>query len=62
MQQLAINFTRIIRGFIINEGRTGEYFNVLAEFTQIFGSAAYIVQTFVGDAVAVSIQWLCEKK
>ncbi|EKM77656.1 hypothetical protein AGABI1DRAFT_115203 [Agaricus bisporus var. burnettii JB137-S8] len=51
--QLAINFTRIIRGFIINEGRTEEYYNVLAEFTQIFGSTVYILQTFVGDAVAI---------
>ncbi len=55
IQQLAVNFTRIIRGFIINEGQTGDYYNKLAEFTQIFGSALYIVQTFVGDAVAVRI-------
>ncbi|KAF5353948.1 hypothetical protein D9756_007177 [Leucocoprinus leucothites] len=50
---VAINFTRIIRGFIVNEGHTGDYYNVLAEFTQIFGSAMYIVQTFVGDGVAI---------
>ncbi|KAF9447819.1 hypothetical protein P691DRAFT_775845 [Macrolepiota fuliginosa MF-IS2] len=51
--QLAINFTRIIRGFIVHEGHTEDYYNVLAEFTQIFGSAMYIVQTFVGDGVAI---------
>jgi len=51
--QLAVNFTRIIRGFVIHEGHTEDYYNVLAEFTQIFGSALYIVQTFVGDAVAL---------
>jgi len=51
--QLAVNFTRIIRGFVVNEGHTGEYYNQLAEFTQIFGSTLYILQTFVGDAVAI---------
>lgn len=51
--QVAINFTRIIRGFIVHEGHTEEYYNVLAEFTQIFGSTMYIVQTFVGDGVAI---------
>ncbi|KXN85650.1 hypothetical protein AN958_10987, partial [Leucoagaricus sp. SymC.cos] len=51
--QLGTNFTRVIRGFVIHEGNTGAYYNVLAEFTQIFGSALYIVQTFVGDGVAI---------
>ncbi|KNZ77363.1 hypothetical protein J132_05791 [Termitomyces sp. J132] len=51
--QLGINFTRIIRGFVVNEGHTEAYYNVLDEFTQIFGSAMYIVQTFVGDGVAI---------
>ncbi|EKM76190.1 hypothetical protein AGABI1DRAFT_115946, partial [Agaricus bisporus var. burnettii JB137-S8] len=51
--QLAINFTRIVRGFVVHQGHTEEYYNVLAEFTQIFGSTLYILQTFVGDAVAI---------
>ncbi|KAJ3576013.1 hypothetical protein NP233_g705 [Leucocoprinus birnbaumii] len=51
--QLAVNFTRIVRGFVMNAGHTGEYFNELAEFTQVFGSALYIVQTFLGDGVAI---------
>lgn len=55
LQQLAINFTRIVRGFVVHQGHTEEYYNVLAEFTQIFGSTLYILQTFVGDAVAVSV-------
>jgi len=51
--QLAVNFARVIKGFIIFGDNTEVFYNQLAEFTQVFGSTMYIVQTFVGDGVAI---------
>ncbi|KXN82179.1 hypothetical protein AN958_02988 [Leucoagaricus sp. SymC.cos] len=56
--QLGVNFTRVIRGFIINEGHTEDYYNQLAESTNVFSAALYIVQTFVGDGIAVRVRFI----
>ncbi|KAJ6576706.1 hypothetical protein DFH09DRAFT_1031478 [Mycena vulgaris] len=53
---VAVNFTRIIKAFIIFAGATGgpaAFFNQLAEFTQMFGSTLYVIQTLVGDALVL---------
>ena len=55
-QHIGINYTRIIKAFIIfrNEpGGPAAFFNQLSEFTQIFGSTIYIAQTLIGDSVVV---------
>lgn len=55
-QHIGVNFTRIIKAFIIfrNEpGGPAAFFNELSEFTQIFGSTIYVAQTLVGDGVVV---------
>lgn len=53
MQQLGVNFTRAIRALVIFQDSPKSYWNQLSEPTQVFGSALYIIQTFVGDSVAV---------
>ncbi|KAF8735513.1 hypothetical protein AX14_001946 [Amanita brunnescens Koide BX004] len=53
---IGVNFTRIIKAFIIfrNEpGGPAAFFNELSEFTQIFGSTIYVAQTLVGDGVVL---------
>ena len=56
IQHIAVNFTRIIKAFIIYRNELGgpaAFFNELSEFTQIFGSTIYVAQTLVGDGVVV---------
>jgi len=51
---IGVNYTRIIQAFIIYRDEPGgpaAFFNELSQFTQIFGSTLYIVQTIVGDSV-----------
>ncbi|KAJ6576705.1 hypothetical protein DFH09DRAFT_366223 [Mycena vulgaris] len=53
---IGVNYTRILRAFIIYKdepGGTPAYFNMLSEFTQVFGSAIYVAQTLVGDSVVL---------
>lgn len=48
-----MNFTRIIEAFIYHpndEGGPAAYFNKLSNFTNLFGSAIYLLQTLIGDA------------
>lgn len=48
-----MNFTRIIEAFVIHkddQGGPAAYFNNLSNFTNLFGSALYLVQTIIGDA------------
>ena len=55
-QHIGINYTRIIKAFIILRDRPGgpaAFYNELSEFTQIFGSAVTVAQTLIGDGVAV---------
>jgi len=50
---LGVNFTRIIEAFINHKNDKGgpaAYFNHLSNFTNLFGSALYLVQTIIGDA------------
>lgn len=57
-KHIGVNFTRIIKAFIIFKNEPGgpaAFFNELSEFTQIFGSTIYIGQTLIGDGVAVCI-------
>ncbi|KXN85647.1 hypothetical protein AN958_10984, partial [Leucoagaricus sp. SymC.cos] len=51
--QLGVNFTRVIRGLILYKDSTTEYWDLISERTQLYGSAMYICQSFIGDAVAV---------
>ena len=56
IQHIGVNFTRIIKAFIIYRNELGgpaAFFNELSEFTQIFGSTIYVAQTLVGDGVVV---------
>lgn len=53
---VAVNFTRIIKAFIIFRDAPGgpaSFFNRLSEFTQMFGSTLYVAQTLLGDALAL---------
>ncbi|KIJ34296.1 hypothetical protein M422DRAFT_70236 [Sphaerobolus stellatus SS14] len=53
---IGVNFTRIIKAFIIfrNEpGGPAAFFNRLSEFTQMFGSTLYVAQTLLGDAIVL---------
>jgi len=53
---IGVNYTRILRAFIIDRDEPGgpsAYFNMLSEFTQVFGSAIYVAQTLVGDSVVL---------
>jgi len=56
-QHVGVNFSRIIKAFIIysdEPGGPGAYFNQLSNFTNIFGSAIYMAQTILGDGFVVS--------
>ncbi|KDQ49552.1 hypothetical protein JAAARDRAFT_186972 [Jaapia argillacea MUCL 33604] len=49
---IGVNFTRIIKAFIIFKNEPGgpaAYFNELSNFTNIFGSTIYVAQTLLGD-------------
>ncbi|KDQ26468.1 hypothetical protein PLEOSDRAFT_159616 [Pleurotus ostreatus PC15] len=53
---IAVNFTRIIKAFVIYKDEPGgpaAFFDKLAEFTQLFGSTIYVVQTLLGDSVVL---------
>ncbi|KAH9838082.1 uncharacterized protein C8Q71DRAFT_577470 [Rhodofomes roseus] len=53
---IGVNYTRIIKAFIIYRNEPGgpaAFFNELSEFTQIFGSTLYIAQTLIGDSVVL---------
>ncbi|KAI0761638.1 hypothetical protein BD413DRAFT_485452, partial [Trametes elegans] len=53
---IGINYTRIIRAFVTYRdvpGGPAAFFNRLSEFTQIFGSAVYVLLTLVGDSVVL---------
>ncbi|KAK7028272.1 hypothetical protein R3P38DRAFT_2935085 [Favolaschia claudopus] len=53
---VSVNFTRIIKAFIIHRDEPGgpaAFFNELSEFTQMFGSTLYVAQTLLGDALAL---------
>ncbi|KAJ3576011.1 hypothetical protein NP233_g707 [Leucocoprinus birnbaumii] len=51
--QLGINFARAIRGLILHRDVKPTYWNHLDDPTQVAGSVMYVLQTFVGDAVAL---------
>jgi len=49
---LGLNFSRIIEAFVIHrndEGGPASYFNILSNFSNMFGSALYLLQTLIGD-------------
>jgi len=51
--QLGVNFARIIEAFIVHRNGPGGpagYFDLLSNFTNLFGSALYLFQTLLGDA------------
>ncbi|KAL5492766.1 hypothetical protein ACEPAI_4213 [Sanghuangporus weigelae] len=53
---VAVNFTRIIKAFINFENAPGgpaSFFNELSEFTQMFGSTLYVLQTLIGDSMVL---------
>lgn len=59
-QHIGINYTRIIKAFIIYRNAPGgpaAFFNQLSEFTQIFGSTVYVAQTLIGDSVVVRLNY-----
>jgi hypothetical protein len=56
-QHIGVNYTRIYRAFITYRNAPGgpaAFFNQRSEFTQMFGSTLYVMQTLVGDSVVVS--------
>lgn len=51
---MATNFSRIILAFIIHADAPdgpAAFFNELSNYTQMFGSTLYIMQTLLGDAL-----------
>ncbi|OSD05842.1 hypothetical protein PYCCODRAFT_1361691, partial [Trametes coccinea BRFM310] len=53
---IGINYARIVKAFITFRDAPGgpaAFFNQLSEFTQIFGSTVYVVQTIIGDGVVL---------
>jgi len=53
---IATNFSRIILAFIVNgnaQGGPSAFFNELSNFTQMFGSTLYVLQTLIGDAMVL---------
>lgn len=59
-QHMATNFSRIILAFIIHADAPGgpaAFFNELSNFTQMFGSTLYVMQTLLGDALVVCTEF-----
>ncbi|KAI0352622.1 hypothetical protein OH77DRAFT_770519 [Trametes cingulata] len=53
---VATNFSRIILAFIVHADAPGgpaAFFNELSNFTQMFGSTLYVMQTLLGDAMVL---------
>ncbi|KAJ3841632.1 hypothetical protein EV361DRAFT_622033 [Lentinula raphanica] len=53
---IGVNYARIFLAFITYrnaEGGPAAFFNILSNFTQVFGSAIYVAQTLVGDSVVL---------
>ncbi|KAJ4483341.1 hypothetical protein J3R30DRAFT_3402085 [Lentinula aciculospora] len=53
---IGVNYARVFFAFVTYrnaEGGPAAFFNILSNFTQIFGSALYITQTLVGDSVVL---------
>ncbi|KAJ3934723.1 MAG: hypothetical protein NXY57DRAFT_1106944 [Lentinula lateritia] len=53
---ISINYARVFMAFITYrnaEGGPAAFFNILSNFTQVFGSAIYVTQTLVGDSVVL---------
>ncbi|KAI9059657.1 hypothetical protein FKP32DRAFT_1679718 [Trametes sanguinea] len=53
---IGINYTRIIKAFVTFRDAPGgpaAFFNQLSEFTQVFGSTVYVMQTIIGDTVVL---------
>lgn len=53
---IATNFSRIIFAFIVHANDPGgpaAFFNKLSNFTQMFGSTLYVLQTLIGDALVL---------
>ncbi|KAM5538492.1 hypothetical protein V8D89_007825 [Ganoderma adspersum] len=53
---VATNFSRIILAFIVHANDVGgpaAFFNQLSNFTQLFGSTLYVIQTLLGDAMVL---------
>jgi len=53
---IGVNYTRIYRAFITYRNAPGgpaAFFNQRSEFTQMFGSTLYVMQTLVGDSVVL---------
>ncbi|KAI8983404.1 hypothetical protein BD414DRAFT_418722 [Trametes punicea] len=53
---IATNFSRIILAFIVHADAPGgpaAFFNELSNFTQMFGSTLYVLQTLLGDAMVL---------
>ncbi|KAJ3012593.1 hypothetical protein NUW54_g1661 [Trametes sanguinea] len=53
---IGINYARIIKAFVTFRDAPGgpaAFFNQLSEFTQVFGSTVYVMQTIIGDTVVL---------
>ncbi|KAJ3920432.1 hypothetical protein F5877DRAFT_89463 [Lentinula edodes] len=53
---ISVNYARVFMAFITYrnaEGGPAAFFNILSNFTQVFGSAIYVTQTLVGDSVVL---------
>jgi len=53
---IGVNYARVFKAFITfrtAEGGPAAFFNILSNFTQVFGSAIYVAQTLVGDSVVL---------
>ncbi|KAE9411407.1 hypothetical protein BT96DRAFT_961316 [Gymnopus androsaceus JB14] len=53
---IGVNYSRVFLAFITfrnAEGGPAAFFNILSNFTQIFGSTIYVAQTLVGDSVVL---------
>jgi len=53
---VSVNYARVFLAFITYrnaEGGPAGFFNILSNFSQIFGSTLYVAQTLVGDSVAL---------
>ncbi|OSD05841.1 hypothetical protein PYCCODRAFT_1443198 [Trametes coccinea BRFM310] len=53
---VATNFSRIILAFVVHADAPGgpaAFFNELSNFTQMFGSTLYVIQTLLGDGMVL---------
>ena len=50
---MATNFSRVIKAFIFTPAGPAAFYDDLSNFTQMFGSTLYVLQTLIGDAMVV---------